>query len=204
MNDRQHTEHGDAAQQGEDKTSDLEQATEQVIGLKRPSSRAARLSVIEEILMEHMVSSQSQLSRMLSERGFDVTQATLSRDLDEMNATKTRLKNGKIAYTVGSDPWDGQDSATERIDKQLSRGLSGLIISVASAQNMVVVHTPAGAAQYMASVIDRQPIEGILGTVAGDDTVLLVCMDNKTAKERSLWLLNVASHAGRGRKANGD
>ncbi|KFF30810.1 arginine repressor, ArgR [Bifidobacterium bombi DSM 19703] len=160
---------------------------------RRPSNRAARLSMIQDLLGSTQVASQAQLSDLLSERGIHVTQATLSRDLDEMNATKTRMKNGRIAYTLGIAAWEGQATTTERIDKQLSRGLSGLITSVAAAQNLLVVHTPAGAAQYMASVIDRQPIDGILGTVAGDDTVLLICADDDTAKDRSRWLLDVAS-----------
>ena len=65
--------------------------------LQRPATRAARLSAIEEMLLHHIVTSQSQLSDMLSDEGIDVTQATLSRDLEEINATKTRLENGTVA-----------------------------------------------------------------------------------------------------------
>ena len=69
--------------------------------LQRPASRAARLSAIEQALATHIITSQSQLSKILIDEGIAVTQATLSRDLDEMHAVKTRLKDGTVAYTVG-------------------------------------------------------------------------------------------------------
>ena len=67
--------------------------------------------------------------------------------------------------------------------------LSGLVTSVASAKNLVVIHTPSGAAQYVASVIDKQPIDGVLGTIAGDDTVMVICAEDDIAFE----LLTLAS-----------
>lgn len=143
--------------------------------VQRPATRAARLSAIEQVLLKHIVTSQSQLSDLLSQEGIEVTQATLSRDLDEINAMKTRLSNGSIAYTIGDRP------------------LSGLVTSVASAKNLVVIHTPSGAAQYVASVIDKQPIDGVLGTIAGDDTVMVICAEDDIAFERSQWLLTLAS-----------
>lgn len=160
--------------------------------LQHPTNRTARLSVIEELLTNSVVSSQGQLLDLLAERGIEVTQATLSRDLDEMKAVKTRLKSGEMAYTLGVEP-EFDDVTAEKIDQQLSRGLSGLITSAAAARNLVIVHTPSGAAQYMASVIDKQPIDGILGTVAGDDTVLLVCSDDDAAIGRMQWLLDIVS-----------
>ena len=121
-----------------------------------------------------------------------MTQATLSRDLDEMHAVKTRLKDGTVAYAVGRSvvASEGEDVG-ERGEAQMSRVLNGLVTSVAAAGNLVVVHTPSGAAQYVASVIDRQPIEGVLGTIAGDDTVMVICTND--AVSRSDWLLSLAS-----------
>lgn len=123
-----------------------------------------------------------------------MTQATLSRDLDEMHAVKTRLKDGTVAYTVGRSvvASEGEDVG-ERGEAQMSRVLNGLVTSVAAAGNLVVVHTPSGAAQYVASVIDKQPIEGVLGTIAGDDTVMVICTNDDTAVFRSDWLLSLAS-----------
>ena len=162
--------------------------------LHRPATRAARLSAIEQALLTHIITSQSQLSSVLADEGIEVTQATLSRDLDEMNATKARLRDGTVAYTLGDEPADdGSGSGTERIEQQISRVLSGLVVSVADAGRLVVIHTPSGAAQYVASVIDRQPLDGVLGTIAGDDTVLMICAEESMAHERAAWLLSVAS-----------
>lgn len=158
--------------------------------LQRPASRAARLSAIEQALATHIITSQSQLSKILIDEGIAVTQATLSRDLDEMHAVKTRLKDGTVAYTVGRSV---VASEGERGEAQMSRVLNGLVTSVAAARNLVVVHTPSGAAQYVASVIDKQSIEGVLGTIAGDDTVMVICTNDDTAVFRSDWLLSLAS-----------
>jgi transcriptional regulator of arginine metabolism len=147
-------------------------------------------------LLNHIITSQSQLSGVLAQDGIEVTQATLSRDLDELNATKTRLNDGTVAYSLGAQPADeNSPKAMERIEQQLERVLYGLVVSVADARNLVVIHTPSGAAQYVASVIDRQPLEGILGTIAGDDTVMGICATDKLAREYGNWLLEVASRA---------
>lgn len=164
---------------------------------QRPSTRAARLSMVEQVLLTHIITSQSQLSQILADEGIEVTQATLSRDLDELQATKTRLQDGTIAYTVGdaaaAGVGSGDGSATQRAEQQMSRVLSGLVTSVAAARNLVVVHTPSGAAQYVASVVDKQPLEGVLGTIAGDDTVMVVCADDESAQYRCRWLVQIAS-----------
>ena len=147
--------------------------------LQRPASRAARLSAIEQALATHIITSQSQLSKIL---------------IDEGIAVKTRLKDGTVAYTVGRSvvASEGEDVG-ERGEAQMSRVLNGLVTSVAAARNLVVVHTPSGAAQYVASVIDKQSIEGVLGTIAGDDTVMVICTNDDTAVFRSDWLLSLAS-----------
>ena len=163
-------------------------------GLARPDTRAARLSVIEQMLASQIVTSQSQLSDLLNAQGIEVTQATLSRDLDELNASKTRLTDGTVAYTVAEHPLDATPIAVQtRVDMQVAHAISGLVTSVAAAQNLVVVHTPSGAAQYVASVIDKQPLHGVLGTIAGDDTVLMVCGDEDLARDRAGWLLTTVS-----------
>ena len=168
--------------------------TDHTPALQRPATRTARLSAIEQALLTRIVTSQSQLSQILADQGIEVTQATLSRDLDEIHATKTRLADGTVAYAVGKQnidehPASNPDAKTEQ---QISRVL---FTSVAAARNLVVVHTPSGAAQYVASVIDKQPIEGVLGTIAGDDTVMVICSEDDVAKRRAQWLLDVASKA---------
>lgn len=161
--------------------------------LHRPATRAARLSAIEEVLLTHVITSQSQLSSILADEGIAVTQATLSRDLDEMNAFKKRLPDGTMAYAVGHDPAGEEQTDSAKAEAQMSRVLSGLVTSVAAARNLIVIHTPSGAAQYVASVIDKQSIAGLLGTIAGDDTVMAICKDGDTAVARADWLLALAS-----------
>lgn len=167
-------------------------------GVARPSTRAARLQMVRQLLAENVVTSQAQLSELLAREGFPVTQATMSRDLDEVNAAKTRMPDGTIAYAVAdqvplSNTTDGGSDA--RGEQQLSKVLTGLVVSVAHASNFVVVHTPSGAAQYVASVIDTRTIDGVLGTIAGDDTILIICSDDDTAVFRSQWLLKISSRA---------
>lgn len=167
--------------------------------MHRPPTRAARLVAIESILTHNVVESQSMLSKMLLGKGFKVTQATLSRDLDELCAVKVRLRNGHMAYRVGRmQDQDGMEA--EKIEHQLSRGFSTLIVSVACAGNIVVVHTIDGAAQYLATVMDKQEIDNLLGTLAGDDTLLLICASEEAAVHRSKWLLDIASKEPRQRK----
>ena len=167
------------------------------IPLRRPATRAARLSAIEEALATHIVTSQSQLSDILAQEGIEVTQATLSRDLDELDATKTRLRDGTMAYAVPGTRAPLEETTAgflgDRAEQQMARVLGGRVVSVAAARNLVVVHTPSGAAQYVASVIDRQPVEGVLGTIAGDDTVMTVCADDAMAAEWCHWLLSLVS-----------
>ncbi|PAU67617.1 arginine repressor [Bifidobacterium criceti] len=169
--------------------------TDPTMPLQRPASRAARLNAIEQALVDHVVTSQSQLSAILANQGIEVTQATLSRDLDEMNATKTRMPDGTVAYTIDDQaPTSSTDcDSDERAQQQMTRILSGLVTSVAAARNLIVVHTSSGAAQYVASVIDKHTIGGVLGTIAGDDTVLVICVNDAMAERRSAWLLEVAS-----------
>lgn len=161
--------------------------------VRRPATRTARLSAIEQVLASHLVTSQSQLSAILSGQGIEVTQATLSRDLDEVHAVKTRLRDGTMAYTVAGLEPVVAPTGESRPGQQLARVLSDLVTSVAAAQNQVVVRTPSGAAQYVAMVLDKQTIDGILGTIAGDDTVLIICSDSETAKARCHWLVELAS-----------
>ena len=116
-----------------------------------------------------------------------------SRDLDELGAVKTRLADGTVAYTIGGRQQNPAPQAGGKGEQQMSRVLSGLVTSVASASNLIVVHTPSGAAQYVASVIDKQPLDGVLGTIAGDDTVMVICADEAMASTRSKWLLDIAS-----------
>ncbi len=131
-------------------------------------STEARRRAVRNILSEQAVASQADLARLLAEQGFQVTQATVSRDLWAVGAVKARTADGSFRYSwePGSEPGRTRDA--------LVMALSTYVTSVRSSGNLVVIKTPPGAAHVVAAAIDDAGIEGILGTVAGDDTMLVV------------------------------
>jgi len=145
----------------------------------RLATKVARHQRIGEALSTHEVGSQAQLSELLAADGFDVTQATLSRDLDELRAVKIVAPSGVLVYAI---PQDGGDPSPrlESVDSargRLERIVAELLSSVDHSGNIVVLRTPPGAAQYLASTIDHTTVPDVVGTVAGDDTVLIVSRD---------------------------
>jgi transcriptional regulator of arginine metabolism len=133
---------------------------------------------MRSILVKQPVSSQAELRDVLASGGFVVTQATVSRDLDAIGAV--RVRNGKGAvYQMGSS---GTDAATVA----LFQAVDEFVESVAVSGNLVVLHVPPGAAQFVASRIDAASVEGIVGTIAGDDTILLVAEETVGAEKISL------------------
>lgn len=169
--------------------------------LRHPQTRAGRLAAVRTAIESMPITSQQQLSEILAEQGFEVTQATLSRDLDELEAFKARNAQGIMSYLL-PDSTDAPSMAEDgsapsaRVRPQMAKVLSGLVTSVATASNQVVVHTPSGAAQYVASVIDAEPPESVLGTIAGDDTVLIILSSDDMAKNYSSLLLEIAAGQG--------
>src|ERR1700752_193905 len=135
-------------------------------------TRAGRQARVVAILSSAPVRSQSELATMLADEGIDVTQATLSRDLEELGAVKLRGADGGVGvYVVPEDgsPARGFSGVTER----MSRLLAELLVSTDASGNLAVLRTPPGAAHYMASAIDRSALPYVVGTVAGDDTILV-------------------------------
>jgi transcriptional regulator of arginine metabolism len=149
-----------------------------------PATKAARHARIEELLMRAPVRSQAELSRLLVSDGFSVTQATLSRDLDEIGAVRVRGAGRGLVYVVPRDGQDGvgvvagapSDRASSAVTR-LMRVAADLLVSVRASGNLVVAKTPPGGAHLLASAIDHADLREIIGTVAGDDTVLCVCRD---------------------------
>lgn len=127
------------------------------------SARRARAIALIESGLIH---SQSDLVALLKKSGFPVTQATASRDLEEIGAVRARTKNGDSIYQIQ----DSSDDALSRITPIPSR----LILSVDHSANLAVIHTPPGAAQFLASSLDHAHLTGVIGTIAGDDTIILV------------------------------
>jgi len=149
-----------------------------------PLTKTARHARIADILAREQVRSQEELAELLERyAGVHVTQATLSRDLDELGIVRLR-SGGSLVYALpeepggpGSHPGGAIARAESPHDARLGRYLGELMTSAEASANLVVLRTPAGAAQFLASVIDHAALPSVLGTVAGDDTVLLIARD---------------------------
>jgi transcriptional regulator of arginine metabolism len=169
-----------------------------------PATKAARQARIVAILGREQVHSQEQLAVLLGKyAGMHVAQATLSRDLDELGVVRARTADGALVYALpedpggpGSRPGIGLDypehaaaaahlpaapgaEAGQHLGAptRLARHLKELLTSAEASANLVVLRTPAGAAQFLASAIDHAAWPAVLGTVAGDDTVLVISRD---------------------------
>jgi len=146
------------------------------------TTRAGRQARIVAILSSSSISSQGELAARLADEGIDVTQATLSRDLEELGAVKLRGADGGVGvYVVPEDgsPVRGVSGGTDR----MSRLLGELLVSTDASGNLAVLRTPPGAAHYLASAIDRAALPDVVGTLAGDDTILVVAREPMTGAE---------------------
>ena len=150
-------------------------------------SKSQRQHLLAKILEEQAVSSQAKLVELLKGEGVDVTQATLSRDLEELGAVKVRVPVGDSVYAVPDDP-------TERVlpVDYLRRVLGEWLVEVSVSDNIVVLRTPPGSAHVVASAVDRASLPEIIGTVAGDDTVILVAASDTTGEKVSERLKDLA------------
>jgi transcriptional regulator of arginine metabolism len=127
---------------------------------------------ILRILEDQPISSQAQLVQLLESEGVVATQATVSRDLEELGAVKVRIPGGAMAYAI---PERGGDRSGS--DDHMRRVLSDFVLDVSHSGNLVVLRTPPGSAHVVASALDRASVGDVLGTVAGDDTLLVVCTE---------------------------
>ena len=145
-------------------------------------TRVGRQARIVALVSSQSVHSQSELAALLADEGIEVAQATLSRDLEELGAVKLRgADGGGGVYVVPEDgsPVRGVAGGTER----LSRLLGELLVSTDSSANLAVLRTPPGAAHYLASAIDRAALPEVVGTIAGDDTIMIVAREPMTGAE---------------------
>ncbi|QKT07153.1 arginine repressor [Gordonia sp. X0973] len=148
----------------------------------RATTRAGRHALIGAILSRQTVGSQTELAALLADEGVDVTQATLSRDLDELGAVKLRGPDGgPWAYVVPEDgsPVRGVVGGTAR----LARMLGEMLVGTDASGQLAVLRTPPGAAGYLASALDRAGLPEVVGTIAGDDTIFVAAREPMTGAE---------------------
>jgi transcriptional regulator of arginine metabolism len=140
--------------------------------------KARRQAAVVELVSREPVRSQEQLRQRLLQRGFDVTQATLSRDIKELGLLK-RAADG--SYQA---PPDGDLAAppTDAARHALQRALVDYLVGIQQSQQLLVLRTGAGEAQPLALAIDRARVPDILGTIAGDDTVLVITRDSRAGR----------------------
>ncbi|MGA8111693.1 MAG: ArgR family transcriptional regulator [Acidobacteriaceae bacterium] len=136
-------------------------------------SKQERHSAIQHLVAAEAITSQDELRRKLMRRGFDVTQATLSRDIHEL-----RLYKGPNGYAV---PNGNGHAEEEEEQPSVDELLNSFGLTVKQAQNQLVLRTTSGGAQPVALAIDHEAWNEVVGTLAGDDTVLIICPDPKRA-----------------------
>ena len=144
-------------------------------------TKAVRQARILHALTHHAVHSQAELACFLSDDGMRVTQTTLSRDLLEIGVVRLRSENGSLIYSVPGEGGErirkAQARTGEPFDARLAHIAQELLVSAEASGNLVLARTPPGAAQYLASAIDHAEWPSVLGTVAGDDSIIVVCRD---------------------------
>jgi transcriptional regulator of arginine metabolism len=151
------------------------------------SLKAARQRALAALLRTRQVSSQALVLEHLRAQGFDATQATISRDLDDLGAVKVRGPDGRLVYGLPEpDNGLGADHAEVR------RKLGASLLAIVPSGNLVVLRTPPGHAGALASTLDRAGVAGVAGTVAGDDTVLVVCTERTPGRVMARQLAALA------------
>ncbi len=136
------------------------------------AGKQQRQHKISRLLVEHRVTNQAQLTELLAADGVTVTQATVSRDLEELGAIKVRVPGGETVYAIPELP-------REQVSPQdhLRRVLGDWLVEVDRSGDLVVLRTPPGSAHVVASAIDRNGLDNVVGTVAGDDTLLVIARE---------------------------
>ena len=159
-------------------------------------TKAGRQQRISELLERRTVRSQAQLAQLLADDGIEVTQATLSRDLVQMGAVRVRAEGRGLVYAVPGEGGDRTPLAGEAgAEARLAKVAAQVLVSAQASANLVVLRTPPGAAHYLASALDHADLGDLLGTIAGDDTVLLICRDLSAGAPLAAQLLAIAEGA---------
>lgn len=143
-----------------------------------PMTKAARQHEIRTVLKTQPIRSQAELAAALAQRGVTVTQGTLSRDLVDIGATRVRDETGQMIYQAPTDGTTGAAAhPSEVTEARLSSLCRELLLAAEGSANIAVLRTPPGAAQFLASAIDQARLNSVMGTIAGDDAIMVVARD---------------------------
>jgi transcriptional regulator of arginine metabolism len=142
------------------------------------TNKPQRQHLVAKLIEQNMIHNQVQLVELLAVEGVVATQATVSRDLDDLGAIKIRVQGGESAYALPELP-----SEQFVPEDHLRRVLGDWVVEVGASANIVVLRTPPGSAHVVGSALDRVGLAEILGTVAGDDTVLVIVTESSSATE---------------------
>ncbi len=134
------------------------------------ASRDQRRALLRDLVARHAVASQSELVALLAGEGVTATQATVSRDLDDLGITKIRGADGRVSYALPEMP-------------ALAQALRQFVVDIDASGNLAVVRTPPGTATAVAIAIDGGEVPGVLATLQGDDTVLVVAREPATGRD---------------------
>jgi transcriptional regulator of arginine metabolism len=149
--------------------------------------KTQRQHLVARLIESHAVANQTALVELLAAEGVSATQATVSRDLEDLGAIKVRMPGGETAYAIPALP--KQQLAPE---DHLRRVFGDWVVEVAHSDNIVVIRTPPGSAHVVASALDRSGLRGVLGTVAGDDTIFIVVAADLGGAALALQLSDLA------------
>lgn len=150
-------------------------------------NKTQRQHLVAKLLAAHRVTSQEQLVTLLADAGCTATQATASRDLDDLGAIKVRVDGGESVYAIPDLPKDQRAP-----EDHLRRTLVDWAVEVTASANLVVLRTPPGTANVVGAALDRSGWTDIVGTVAGDDTVLVVAAESTTGNDLAERLRTLA------------
>jgi transcriptional regulator of arginine metabolism len=151
------------------------------------ASKVQRQQAIAKLIGKHAVTNQPQLVDLLADDGINATQATVSRDLEDLGAVKVRVPGGDTVYAIPE-----YEPARIAPEDQLRRVMGEWVAEVRASDNLVVLRTPPGCAHVVASALDRSGMPGLLGTVAGDDTLLCVAEETTTGAALAAHLRELA------------
>ena len=158
-------------------------------------TKTARQQLIIDLLTKHAVRSQGELVELLHERGVNATPSTVSRDLVELDAVRVRHEGSGLVYAVpaeGGDRTPRPGTGSSASHSRLARLVRELLVTADASANLVILRTPPGAAQYLASAIDHSSPEDVIGTIAGDDTVMMICRDPAGGDEVARRFMDLA------------